>query len=185
MAWAAPVVSVGAAAPAVAASPAPGLQGWIQWSRSCNNSTVTLTVDGSGGTAGSVYPSGKFGFYVFSPPGGNCSSLTNACVTWGYSPNFTNSPITWTTLSGSGSGWSLPTYNSATGLYKTCYSGTWTYNSPGGTDGPYCITDQVPIFQGTVQATSTDRCGTTRTINITRCVQINGNPVCFDRSITV
>lgn len=182
LAWTLPALTVAAAAPAASAStnPAtpPGLQGWIQWLRSCSSGQVTLTVDGNGPN-NVVYPSSQYGMYVYNTT--STTTLTNACVTFGYTPSY-NGQITWTRASGGGANWSIPVYNSATARWTTCYSGTWTRHAAAGGNPAYSITDQVPIFRGTA---TVSQCATSRTLAITRCVTVNGSQICFDRSVVV
>ncbi|MBK9476399.1 MAG: hypothetical protein IPL94_09250 [Tetrasphaera sp.] len=174
--WATPVISVAAAAPAIAASFPPGLQGWTQWQRRCGFSTTTLTVDGNGPN-NLVYPNDIYGFYVYYAT--STTSLTNACMSFSYSPGYP--AITWTALTGSGAGWSLPTLVPGTSTYRTCYSGPWTYVAASGSNPAYAITSQIPIFRGT---TTISTCYS-QAITIVRSVTVNGNVLSFTRTITI
>lgn len=174
--WSAPVIAVAAAAPALAASFPPGLQGWTFWQRQCGSSTTTLTLDGNGPN-NVVYPNTQYGLYVYyATPG---TTLTNACMSFQYSPGFPS--ITWTPLAGSGAGWSLPTLVPGTSTYRTCYSGGWTFGAASGSDPAYAITAQVPIFRGTARISTC----LSQSLTITRTVTVNGNEITFSRTITL
>ncbi len=174
--WATPVISMAAAAPAMAASFPPGLQGWTQWQRQCGASTTTLTVDGNGPN-NLVYPNEQYGYYVFYAT--STTTLTNACMSFTYSPGYP--AITWTPLTGSGAGWSLPTLLPGTSTYRTCYTGPWTYVAASGANPAFAITAQVPIFRGTTRVTSC----LSQAITIVRAVTVNGNVLSFTRTITL
>lgn len=177
VAWAVPAIAVVSAAPAMAVSYPPSLQGWIYWTRRCTRRTATLGLDGNG-PSDVVYPSSDYGFYVFNTTA--TTNLTNACVTWSYSPAYDNT-LTWTAQSDSGSHWSAPTQiSSGPPTFQTCYSGAWTFVPASGGQASYSITNEIPHFVGT----ATTVCQA-RTISITRSVSVDGTQISFNRTVYV
>lgn len=168
-AWVTPVLMTGAIAPAVSASPQPGLQGWVDVGKSCNLvSTMTLTIDGTGS-----YPDRGLWVYNAQP-----SQLSNAYITFYYPTGL--APISWSANSAN-SNWSIPAVDAtATPIsgftaYTTRYSGTWTYHATGA-DGPYSTADGQPSFSGRVSGAGT-YCRNGVDLYARRTVSVDGTPV--------
>lgn len=167
-AWAAPAIVLGAAAPATAASPQPGLQGWVQVSSQCLLRGQSITIDGRGD-----YP--DRGLWVFNAPP---STIKNAAITFYFENGL--GTLTWT---GSSGGWSTPVVdNSVPAIsgytaYTTRYSGSWT--SAPNASPPYSYADSQPYF-----ATSVTGCQTIR-VYAYRTVTVNGQVYSFRRGPVV
>lgn len=167
-AWAAPAIVLGAAAPATAASPQPGLQGWVQVSTQCLLRGQSITIDGRGD-----YP--DRGLWVFNAPP---STIKNAAITFYFENGL--GTLTWT---GSSGGWSTPVVdNSVPAIsgytaYTTRYSGSWT--SAPNASPPYSYADSQPYF-----ATSVTGCQTIR-VYAYRTVTVNGQVYSFRRGPVV
>lgn len=171
-AWVTPVLMTGAIAPAVSASPEPGLQGWVGVGKSCDGSTMTLTIDGTGS-----YPDRGLWVYNAQP-----AQLSNAYITFYYPTGLRT--ITWSP-NASNSNWSTPVVDStATPIsgytaYTTRYSGTWTYHATGA-DGPYSTADGQPNFSATVNRAST-YCSSGVNLYARRTVTVGGTQTSFLR----
>ncbi len=180
-AWAMPAVTVGAAAPAMAASiPPRGLNGWVEVGKRCRwdwdwgdltwRYPTTVDIDGRGS-----YP--NRGIWVFIDDSRPEATPENATITF----FFQRSNLSWD--SSSGSGWSNlvrdPSKDSISGVpagyyaYTTTYSGTWTYS----TGASAWIADFQPRFTTTYDR---DDCRTVRTY-AWRSVTTNGETVTFLR----
>lgn len=170
--WTTPVIAMGAAAPAIAASAPPGLQGYVTVVKQCSGGDMRLAINGIGS-----YP--DRGLWVFNA---RPSSLANAAITF-YFPTSLGT-IPWSTESGS-AGWSVPTVDSSVTqisgftAYTTKYTGSWAYVSTG-TD-PYSFATGQPSFAATVTA-SMARCNTGGlTLYARRTVDVDGKTVSFQR----
>ena len=129
--WATPVITVASAAPVLAASPVPGLNGWVEVGKNCPLSGAkTVRIDGNGD--GTRYPAGQgYGIYVVDLY--QDTAVSNASITFYYPSSMT---ITWSANAGT-SGWSLPVVDTSEPVagyigYKTSYSGGWTYYAASG-----------------------------------------------------
>ena len=171
-AWTTPVIAMGAAAPAVAASAAPGLQGYVTVAKQCAGTTMTLTINGTG-----TYP--DKGLWVFNA---QPSSLSNAAITFYYPSSL--GTISWSAAAGN-SGWSTPTVDSTAPqisgftAYTTKYTGSWTYVSTSAP--PYSFANGQPNFTATVTAT-TARCSDGGvSVYARRTVDVDGTTIAFQR----
>ncbi|WP_435199855.1 hypothetical protein [Janibacter sp. GS2] len=165
-AWATPTIVLGNAAPAMAASRPPGLQGWVTVGKSCGNGPDTLTIDGTGGDNANPPTANSRGIWVFNVT--SSTVLTNARLTVYYPSSL--GTIGWTAASGN-SGWSVPSVDNGAPpkagfiAYTSTYSGAWTfYNNPNNLDdhfrangrpnftasvslsGSYCATNGLPLY---------------------------------------
>lgn len=179
-AWAAPSISLAVAAPASAVSPAPGLQGWIYWSKACGSpSQLKISKTPSGGAA-ELWPNGDYGFYVFNA---TAKQVSGACVTFSY-PKALGS-LTWTALPDNGA-WSKPVsvtpVNSSVTTYQMCYQGTWQDVPASGSRPAYTTATSYPSFSATTSNTAA--CQNSITVNILRIVSVNGTPITFPRNST-
>lgn len=119
-AWAVPVITVGAAAPAMAASPVPprGLNGWVQLEKLCGDDRFNINGSGS-------YDDRGLWVFISDPS----ATIGPASISFYFQSN----TLSWT--NSSGAGWSNLTRDasaddpSLTGFYAytTTYTGTWTY----------------------------------------------------------
>ena len=185
VAWATPVIVVGAAASAHAASPGPpepGLQGWVRVTKNCrnNNDDMDLTIDGHvDGTRYPVPPG--YGLYVFNTSG--TTVLTNAKSTFYYPSSL--GTISWA-AGGNNGNWSVPSVDpsvpaiSGYTAYSTTYSGSWTYHGP--PENPtYTIANTVPHFTATVTP-GRRMCGDGGlSLYARRAVTVDGTEVAFVR----
>lgn len=177
-AWAVPAVAVAASAPAMAASPVPGLQGRVYWTEYCSGMTVGISPDDQNGA--DLYPNGDYGFYVFNT---KASQVSAACMTFTYPASLGS--LTWKANSNNGQ-WSVPkviSKNSSTITYQSCYSGAFadhTYNDPQNNSQYYASVTSYPSFSASIPS-----CANPLNITITRTVSVNGSPITFSRSISV
>lgn len=171
-AWATPVITLAATAPATAASPQPGLQGWVNLATQCTGSwsrTQSLTIDGRG-----TYP--DRGLWVFNTT--PSTNITNASITF----YFASSSLIWSAAAGN-SGWSTPVVDSSAPnqqgytAYTTNYSGAWN-SRPG--PPPYSYAEGQPHFTSSSFSGCNDI-----TAHAYRSVTVNGVVVAFMRSVTL
>ena len=176
-AWSVPVVAVGSAAPAMASSPDPGLNGWVLISRFYSGwprSRCHIRYDGYNG--GASHGGGvRLGFWVWDATAAEITEPPSLTIHLPYE-------VTWSFAAGS-SGWSLPNYVGTSGgfhLYRTTYSGTYTdtINSDG---YPEVVLDGRPHFTG---ATGRWSCPTDRSQKLTRRVGIDGEIIEFTREVS-
>lgn len=181
--WTAPVIAFGAFAPAIAASPVPGLNGWVLVRKNCSNaSSIQLTINGNGD--GTRYPVGQgYGLYVLNTTAN--STVTGARITFYYPSDL--GTLTWSAGSGT-AGWSVPTIDgsapakSSFTAYTTTYSDStgWTFNT--GTPN-YTIATGVPVFSASSSQTS--YCSSSVTVWARRSVIVDGQTLTFERSVTI
>lgn len=181
--WATPVITVASAAPVLAASPVPGLNGWVDVGKNCPLvGARTVRIDGNGD--GSRYPAGRgYGIYVVDLY--QDTAVSDASITFYYPSSMT---ITWSANTGT-SGWSVPAIDTSepvTGYtgYKTSYSGGWTYHAASGAQKAYKIAAGVPNFTGTYTVTrgSDTLCGNNEmTVYARRTVTVGGTVYSFLR----
>ena len=120
-AWAVPAIAIASAAPAMAISTPPGLQGWVTISRSGGDGNCTLEIDGVGNYA-------VRGLWVFNTT--NATGVTGAFIVFYYPMSL--GILTWSAATGN-TNWSAPAYDSGDTTvaghyaYKTTYSGGWTW----------------------------------------------------------
>lgn len=169
-AWTTPVLLTGVVAPAFAASIAPGLQGWVSVGKDCNQSRITLSIDGTGS-----YP--DRGLWVYNAPPGQVS---NAYIQFYYPVSL--GVISWVAESANRS-WSVPvvdlTAPSISGYtaYTTSYSGNWRSATDGGQQYSYAIGQ--PDFTGTVSNGTS--CSTAVSLYARRTVTVNSQVIAFQR----
>lgn len=187
MAWAAPAIVGVSALPAFAASAPPGLQGWVTVRKNCayyspTQTQILVTIDGQG----TRYPNGIYGLYVHNVT--SPTSITAASITF-YLPNAIGD-ATWT-REGNDQGWSTPALvssdQSGYKAYVTTYTGTWTSYPASGGRPAYTIATGVPRFEGSALIPrSNGYCGPDGlTVRAKRCVTVNGNNICFSRSVNL
>lgn len=181
-AWAVPAVTVGAAAPAMAASPDPGLNGWVvisRW-RDCDDwwgQDCTCYVRYDGYFDGdSSYDGVRLGLWVWDA---HSSEITEAPSLTIHLPYTIDS---WTPQNGN-SGWSVPTLigqdSEGFNMYRTTYSGAYVDQT--GSDGlPEIVLLGRPHFLGRRDGS----CPTNRRQKITRRVGINGETLQFTREVS-
>lgn len=176
VAWAAPVVSMAAAAPLTAASAPPGLQGWVLVSRSCSDGRWSFTMNNDPAYQQNNYPSA--GLWVFNTT--PTTTVTDACLSWTYTfptrINFTSNA--------SCNGWGAVTLNSSGPfpVYTMCYTGNWTYVPATASHPAYTIASCPPRLTGTSR---TPCVAVPMTVTMTRTVTVDGNPITFSRSVTL
>lgn len=179
-AWAAPSLTLAVAAPASAASPAPGLQGWIYWSKACGSPSQLKISMTPSGTTRELWPNGDYGFYVFNA---TAKQVAGACVTFSYPK--TLGTLTWTAMSGNGA-WSRPVsvapVNSNVTTYQMCYQGTWQDVPASGSRPAYTTATSYPSFSATTNNSAA--CQNSITVNISRTVSVNGTMMTFARNST-
>lgn len=180
-AWVSPAIVVGNAAPAMAASRPPGLQGWVTVGKQCRRGGDTLTIDGTGGDNANPPTDNSRGIWIFNVTASTV--LTNARITI-YYPSSLN--ITWAAATGN-SGWSVPTADATvpsrpgfTG-YTSTYSGAWNFfNNTNNLDDHFRANGR-PNFTGSVTL-SDSACNTNGlTVYSYRRVNVNGNLLEFGR----
>lgn len=177
-AWAVPAVTVGAAAPAMAASPDPGLNGWVVISRGsdCWLGGCTCHVRYDGYRDGDAYFDGvRLGLWVWDAHSSEITEAPSLTIHLPYT-------VSWQSQSGS-VGWSLPTYvgqdSDGFYMYRTNYSGGYVDQT--GTDGlPEVVLTGRPHFLGTRNGS----CPSDRRQKITRRVGINGETLQFTREVS-
>lgn len=181
-AWSAPVIAVGTAAPALAASPLPpGLQGWVTVGKDCNNSgNDVLTINGTGGNGAEPPDTGTRGLWIYNTT--NSTTIANARITF-YFPNSV-APLTWTAVSGN-SGWTVPVVSTVDPpiagftAYTTYYSGGWEFRDLNpGTANDFTRAIGRPNFQASKEISS---CGSTIQVYARRTVTVNGQTISFIR----
>lgn len=181
-AWVTPAIVIGNAAPAMAASRPPGLQGWVTVGKQCRSGSDTLTIDGTGGDNANPPTDNSRGIWVYNVTNG--SPPQNASLTIYYPSSL--GTITWTRGSGS-SGWSVPATDSTAPsragftAYTTFYSGTWAYkNNTNNLDDHYLANGR-PNFSAAVSL-GDSQCGTNGlTLYSYRRVTVNGTFLDFTR----
>lgn len=185
-AWATPAIVVGSAAPAMALSRPPGLQGWVTVGKSCDrggvfqNDTLNLTIDGTGGNGANPPNDNTRGLWVFNTYSHTVLSEAKVVI---YYQNSLN-PLTWTRV-GSDQGWTTPTVDTSVPAisgytaYSTSYSGGWTFKG-GHADqaNDHHLAGGRPNFRASKSVSS---CPGTLTLYSWRYVKIDGVPVSFRR----
>ena len=176
IAWSVPAVAAATAVPAFAASPPPGLNGWVTiWREQrgyydsygyWRNTSCVVVYDGRGsGTGPDGYP---YGFYVWdvddpakltAPP--RVTITLPYRVTWSYGTGNTD----WKLVSSSGT------------TYVFEYQGSYTVGTLNGK--PAVFLSGRPHFRGTVSGA----CPQDNSQTIERCAQVNDKDLCFPRSV--
>lgn len=162
-AWSAPVIALTTPAPAVAASPRPGLQGVVTVRKSCSTTAPgsLLTIDGRGS-----YP--DRGLWVEGAT--SSTTITSPSITL-YFPTALGT-IAWQEMN-TNSNWSRPVVDTAVPqianltAYTMRYSGAFTYSA---TNAAKIATGQ-PYFQATISYTA---CSQSLTTHSLRRVTIDG-----------
>lgn len=174
-AWAVPAIMTASAVPSFAASPEPGLNGWLLVSQGTNWwGQCTLTFDGRGDEVGD--DGDPFGMYVWDVDSrADVTSTPTITVTLPY-------PVSWTSRGNSeADGWSTPTLTSSGGgQYKYTSTYTGTYTTGVHAEKPTQFLTGRPVWV----ATSEYRCPSYIPLTLTRCAQIKSEDLCFDRSIS-
>lgn len=180
-AWAAPTIALGSAAPAMAASRPPGLQGWVTVGKSCDRDDPdTLTINGTGGNNANPPNSGSRGLWVYNTTSN--TTLSNARMTFYYPTSLGTIP--WSPASGN-SGWSTPAPStvdpaiSGFTAYTTYYSGSWTYR--GGHSNPlddHHLADGRPNFRASLRISY---CGSNLSVYARRTITVGGDVISFRR----
>lgn len=172
-AWATPVLTLAAAAPAVAASNTPpGLQGYVYVAKQCVPRSTLLSIDGSGS-----YPSR--GLWVYNTT--SSTTVTNASITFYYPSDL--GTLSWSAGT-SNSGWSVPTVDSTAQTisgftaYTTRYTGAWQYVGSG--DPTYTYALGQPNFAARVSGSR--YCGVDDLpVYANRTVTVGGSTISFRR----
>ncbi|QNF93458.1 hypothetical protein [Janibacter sp. YB324] len=172
-AWTAPVIVMGTAAPAQAASPPPpGLQGWVTVGKNCG--TDRLTIDGTGGNGAEPPNTGTRGLWIYNTTAS--TQIANPRITLYYPSSL--GTITWTAVSGN-SNWSVPVPSTVDPpiagyiAYTTFYTGGWQFRSAYG----YSRASGRPNFQASVNIS----CSGTIPIYARRTVTVSGETISFIR----
>lgn len=121
MAWSVPAVAVAGAVPAYAASPKPGLQGWVHISRRCNGYNTRLLIEGRGSAP-------RLGLWAENA---RPDTVVENAVVKRYRP-MSLGQIPWTDLGQNGWRMSAGVDDPARpGFYRydMTYSGAWNYDS--------------------------------------------------------
>lgn len=163
-AWTAPVIALSSPAPAMAASPRPGLQGLVTVRKSCSTagSGSTLTIDGRGS-----YP--DRGLWV---EGATSSTTITAPSITLYFPTSLGT-LSWQAQT-TGSNWSTPAVDTAAPrianltAYTMRYTGTFTYSAQNKTK----VAAGQPYFQAAISYSACSQGITTHSL---RRVTVNGN----------
>ena len=179
--WSAPVIAVGTAAPAQAASPLPpGLQGWVTVGKNCSTfGNDTLTINGTGGNGAEPPNTGTRGIWIYNTTAS--TTIANARMTF-YYPNSV-APLTWSAASGN-SGWSVPEVSTVdppiTGYtaYTTFYTGGWQFRDLTGTADDYSLATGRPNFEA---SKGISNCGGDIQIYARRTGTVNGQTISFIR----
>lgn len=185
-AWATPAIVIGSAAPAMALSRPPGLQGWVTVGKSCDlggffqDDTLNLTINGTAGNGANPPDSGTRGLWVFNTYG--TTALSEARLTI-YYPNSLGS-LTWSRV-GSNENWSLPAVDATAPAipgftaYSTFYSGGWQFRGghSNAIDDHHLAVGR-PNFKASKKLSS---CPGTLTLYSWRYVKIDGVPISFRR----
>ncbi|MCT2293058.1 hypothetical protein [Janibacter hoylei] len=178
-AWAAPTIAIGSAAPAMAASRPPGLQGWVTVGKGCENSRLTLTINGTGGGTANPPDSNSRGLWVYNT--NSSTSIANARVTI-YYPNSLGT-IAFSRVGSGGTTWSIPAVDSTAPArsgytaYSTFYTGNWEfYDLNGVIDDHHRAVDR-PNFTATINVSS---CPNIQVYSW-RTVQVDGQTISFTR----
>lgn len=176
-AWTAPVIAMGTAAPAQAASPLPpGLQGWVTVGKNCG--TDRLTIDGTGGGNASPPNNNSRGLWIYNTTAS--TQIANARITFYYPSSY--GTITWTAVSGN-SNWSVPVPSTVDPpiagyiAYTTVYSGGWQFMNLPGTANDYSRATGGPNFRASVNVS----CSGTIPIFARRTVTVNSETISFIR----
>ncbi|QDO88384.1 hypothetical protein FNH13_08545 [Ornithinimicrobium ciconiae] len=172
-----PAVTLAAAAPAMAASPEPGLNGWVVISRGTTGwpfSTCRVRYDGYHDGAG-YYNGTRLGLWVWDATSSQITTAPSLTIHLPYQ-------VSWQTDTGN-NGWSTPTSVGTDSegfyLYRSTYSGS--YSNGTGSDGlPEVVLNGRPHFVGT----SNGSCPNNRRQKITRSVGINGETIAFTREVS-
>ena len=179
-AWSAPVIAVGTAAPAHAASLPPGLQGWVTVGKNCNwQSDDVLTINGTGGNGVEPPNSGTRGLWIYNTT--SSTTVANARITF-YYPDSLGS-LTWT-AEPSNSGWSVPQVSTVDPpiagftAYTTYYTGGWQFRDLPGTDNDYTRATGRPNFVASKQI---NNCDGTIQVYARRTVTVDGQVISFLR----
>lgn len=198
-AWSVPVVAVGSAAPALAASPQPGLQGWVQATKNCNNTTtMNVTFDSYEGVSPqpTPIPPPAWGLYVYNIT--DTTRVGDAFITV-YVPS-SLAINQFTALTGN-VGWSTPTQGAGTPSCTahicegapppagyTAFTTRYVANSwyaQTGTNPPRLqaagrlrLRAYAPRGQGLCETGGLN-------IYITRSVCVDGQQICFTRSVNL
>lgn len=196
LAWSVPAVAVAAPARAMAASPIPGLNGWVQVGRACEGYwewswgwqlryRINLRIDGTGGQ---LFPhSDGFGLYVLNT--NPSSTVTGAKITF-YYPNPPAGNVTWTRVGGNQQ-WSVPTLDAGAlpkpgyAAYTTNFTGTWTHTPASGSTPAFTMANGVPNFTATADGFTSDPCSPNMTVYARRSVTVDGDEIAFERSVQI
>lgn len=179
-AWAAPAIAIGNAAPAMAASRPPGLQGWVTVGKQCRSaSSGVLTINGTGGGNANPPNTNSRGLWIYNTNSG--TTITNASMTFYYPTSL--GTISWSSASGN-SGWSVPAVDTRVPqipgyrAYTTNYSGSWQfYDNPGLEDDHHRATGR-PNFTASLTISN---CGQPLPVYARRTVTVDGEVVTFQR----
>lgn len=180
-AWAAPTIAIGSAAPAMAASRRPGLQGWVTVGKNCSrDSNDVLRIDGTGGNGAEPPNTGTRGLWIFDTS--NVTQIENARITF-YFPSSLGT-LSWTTVSGN-TNWSAPVVSTVDPpiagytAYTTYYSGGWQFRDlTPGTDNDYTRATGRPNFRASQVI---NNCGSAITAYARRTVTVDGETISFIR----
>lgn len=166
-AWAVPTLVVSTAAPALAASPPNGLQGWVSVGKTCGSSTNVVTIDGTGD-----YP--DRGLWVTYVPAGVTPTAARVSFYYpnGLNPSFANDGSTGWTVPATGAAGVTPI--SGFTAYTTTYSGTWTRQA----DGTTMVANNDPKFVGTI---TNSLCTQTIQVYAERSVKVGNETITFTR----
>lgn len=175
-AWAVPAVTIASAAPAMAASPEPGLNGWVVISRENywdGGWRCRIRYDGYR-DGDDYYGSTRLGLWVWDSEIPDITTTPSLTIHLPYQ-------VSWTTSTGN-SGWPAPTYvgtdSGGNYMYRSIYAGTYTQ----GIDNqgrPEVVLNGRPHFIGT----SSGQCPSNRYQAITRSVGVRGETLAFKREV--
>lgn len=169
VAWAAPIAAVATAAPAVAASPQPGLQGRVTLTRNCSGGRATIQADSAGN-----YP--ERGLWAEGVR--ENTSVTGATVVLYLPSSVFPTSTTWTRNT-SDTVWSV--FQSTTAVpqkrgfnaWSSTYSGTWQYRA----------TERIKFATGVLNQTTSrgTACPSSLQAYALRIVTIDGKQYSFER----
>lgn len=185
-AWAAPTIAIGSAAPAMAASRPPGLQGWVTVGKSCQgrvwplSDQLTLTINGTGGGNANPPDNNSRGLWIYNT--NSTTSIANARLTV-YYPSSLGS-ISFSRATGGDTTWSIPAVDSTAPTisgftaYSSFYTGTWQFYDLTGVIDDHHRAVGRPNFTATIDVAS---CPGTIQVYSWRTVQVDGQTISFRR----
>lgn len=175
-AWAAPTIAIGSAAPAMAASRPPGLQGWVTVGKSCEgrvwpfSDQLTLTINGTGGGNANPPDNNSRGLWIYNTQ--QTTSIANARLTI-YYPSSLGS-ISFSRATGGATTWSIPGFTA----YSSYYTGAWQFYDLTGVIDDHHRAVGRPNFIATIGVAS---CPGTIQVYSWRTVQVDGQTISFRR----